>query len=140
MTPVGLLLAFALPVPALQDTAPTPLLPAEAVWVMRYDDQPDGDVKAKAGGGVRWALSVRNDRITGRLAGAKAADPANHQLAGEVVAGTPPLVSVRQDGPRGLVCYYVGRRVAADRIVGTWYDNRGGAGDFEWTPERGAVP
>ena len=55
---------------------------------------------------------------------------------GEVVAGTPPIVSLRQDGPKGLVCYYTGKRTAADRIVGTWYDNRGSSGDFEFTIEK----
>lgn len=136
MSVTGFVLALVLPAAVAQDAAPAPLLPTEGVWVMRYDDKLDGEVKAKAGDEVKWALSVRNDRISGGLAGKKAADPTDHRLSGEVVAGAPPLVRVRQDGPRGLVCYYVGRRVAADRIVGTWYDNRGGAGDFEWAPDR----
>ena len=115
---------------------PKSLLPAEAVWVMKYDDKLDGEVNAKPGGEVRWKLSVRNDRITGSLAGRKDADPNDHRIAGEIAAGNPPIVLLRQDGPRGLVCYYVGKRVAAERIVGTWYDNRGSAGDFEFTIEK----
>ncbi len=118
------------------DEAPKALLPVEAVWVMRYDDKLDGELHAKPGGEVRWKLSVRNDRIAGSLAGMKEADPSDHHLAGEIVPGNPPIVSLRQDGPKGLVCYYTGKRVAADRIVGTWYDNRGAAGDFEFTPEK----
>jgi hypothetical protein len=118
------------------DDPPKPLLPGDAVWVMKYDDQLDGEVKAKPGGEVRWELTVRNDRISGRLAGLKKGEPSGHQLSGEVVGGSPPLVTVRQDGPKGLVCYYIGKRLAADRIVGTWYDNRGSAGDFEWVVEK----
>ena len=113
-----------------------PALVSEGVWVMRYDDKLDGEVRAKPGGEVRWRLAVRNDRVAGSLAGLKDGDPTDHRLAGDVVAGRPPLVSARQDGPGGLTCYYTGRLVGADRIVGTWYDNRGGSGDFEMTPEK----
>jgi hypothetical protein len=113
-----------------------PLLPAEAVWVMHYDDKLDGEVKPKPGGEVKWKLSVRNDRISGSLDGRKDADPTDHRLTGEVVTGNPPIVSIRQDGPKGLVCYYTGKRVDAERIVGTWYDNRGASGDFEFVVEK----
>jgi hypothetical protein len=115
---------------------PAPLIPTESVWVMRYDDKLDGEVKATPGGGVRWKLSARNDRLSGSLAGRRDADPTDHRLSGEVVAGQPPIVALRQDGPLGLVAYYTGKRVAVDRIVGTWYDNRGGSGDFEFTVEK----
>lgn len=118
------------------DEAPKALLPTEGVWVMHYDDKLDGELHAKPGGEVRWKLSVRNDRISGSLAGMKESDPTDHHLAGEIVQGNPPIISLRQDGPKGLVCYYTGKRVTADRIVGTWYDNRGSAGDFEFTPEK----
>jgi hypothetical protein len=116
--------------------ADAPLLPAEAVWVMQYDDKVDGEVKAKPGSEVKWKLSVRNDRISGSLAGMKESDPNDHRVSGEIAPGMPPIASLRQDGPKGLVCYYTGKRVAADRIVGTWYDNRGSAGDFEFTVEK----
>jgi hypothetical protein len=121
---------------ATAEESPQPLLPAESVWVMRYDDKLDGELHAKPGSEVRWKSSVRNDRIAGVLADKKENDPTNHHLAGEIAAGNPPIVSLRQDGPKGLICYYTGRRVAADRIVGTWYDNRGSAGDFEMTIEK----
>ena len=103
---------------------------------MRYDDKVDGELHAKPGSEVRWKLSVRNDRISGSLADKKESDPTNHRLAGEIVAGNPPIVSLRQDGPKGLVCYYTGKRIAAERIVGTWYDNRGSSGDFEFIIEK----
>jgi hypothetical protein len=120
----------------LADEAPSPLLPAEAVWVMHYDDKLDGELHAKPGGEVRWKLSVRNDRVAGSLADVKETDPKNHHLAGEIVAGNPPILSLRQDGPKGLTCFYTGKRVAADRITGTWFDNRGSAGDFELALEK----
>jgi hypothetical protein len=118
------------------DEAPQPLLPAEAIWVMRYDDKVDGELHAKPGSEVRWKLSVRNDRISGSLADKKETDPTNHHLAGEIVPGNPPILTLRQDGPKGLVCYYTGKRIAPERIVGTWYDNRGASGDFEFLVEK----
>jgi hypothetical protein len=139
MLPNPLLLALLFVPNAVTRTAdetPQPLLPAEAVWVMRYDDKIDGEVHAKPGGEVRWKLSVRNDRISGCLADKKENDPTNHRVAGEIAAGNPPIITLRQDGPKGLVCYYTGKRTAANQIVGTWYDNRGGSGDFEFTVEK----
>ena len=134
------LLVFALaaagPIPSFGADEPLPPLAAEAVWVMRYDDKLDGELHAKPGGEVRWKVSVRNDRVAGSLAGLKEGDPTDHRLAGEVAAGKPPLVCLRQDGPKGLLCYYTGKRVAADRVVGTWYDNRGSSGDFEFAVEK----
>jgi hypothetical protein len=135
LLPLALAVAWA-PRPSVRADDPAPLLPAEAVWVMHYDDKLDGEVKAKPGSEVRWKLSARNDRVSGSLAGLKESDPTDHRLAGEVVAGKPPVVALRQDGPKGLVCYYTGKRVAPDRIVGTWYDNRGASGDFEFTLEK----
>ncbi len=67
---------------------------------MRYDDKVDGEVQAKPGSEVRWKLSVRNDRISGSLADKKETDPTNHRLAGEIVAGNPPILTLRQDGPK----------------------------------------
>jgi hypothetical protein len=122
--------------PSLAVDPPAALLPGDAIWVMHYDDEVDGEVKPKPGAEVKWKLTVRNDRIAGSLAGLKESDPTDHRIAGEVVAGSPPIVSLRQDGPKGLVCYYTGKRVAAERIVGTWYDNRGSAGDFEFVVEK----
>ena len=69
------------------------------------------------------------------LADGKAGEPSAHTIAGEIVGGGPPILQLRQDGPRGLVCYYAGRRVGPTQIVGTWYDNRGGSGDFEMVAE-----
>jgi hypothetical protein len=126
--------ALALLSTLLAADAPTaPLLPAEGVWVLRYDDKVDGELKAKPSSEVRWRLSVRNDRVAGSLDGIKPGDPSDHRMSGEVAAGKPPVVSLRQDGPKGLVCFYAGKLVAPDRVVGTWYDNRGGSGDFEMT-------
>jgi hypothetical protein len=78
----------------------------------------DGELKAKPGGEVRWRLSARNDRISGHLHGRKEGGPADHRLSGEVVAGKPPVVSLRQDGPKGLVCFYApGTTTAAARAT-----------------------
>src|SRR3954451_21585649 len=97
--------------PARADAAPKPLLPAEAVWVMRYDAKLDGVVTGQPADAVRWAFAVRNDRVSGGLAGLKAGAPSDPRIAGEVVPGGPPIVLLRQDGPKGLVCFYTGRRV-----------------------------
>lgn len=122
--------------PAFADDAPKPLLPAEAVWAMRYDAKLDGEVTGKPGDAVRWQFTVRNDRVAGNLADHKPGDPADHRIAGEVVPGSPPIIMLRQDGPKGLVCYYTGKRVEEGRVVGTWFDNRGKSGDFEMVIEK----
>jgi hypothetical protein len=114
---------------------PKPALPVEAVWVMKYDIKLNGELNAKPGGEVRWRISSRNDRLSGSLAEMKPGDPKDHKLSGEVVAGKTPLVNIRQDGPGGLTCFYTGKLVE-NRMVGTWYDNRGGGGDFEMSVEK----
>jgi hypothetical protein len=112
---------------------PPGLLPPDANWIMHYDSKLDG--KLDGHGEVRWKIAVRNNRMSGRLADAKEHEPSGHHLAGEIAAGRPPIVFLRQDGPKGLVCYYSGRRSAENQIAGTWFDNRGNSGDFELTIE-----
>ena len=121
---------------SVADPVAKPLLPAEAVWVMRYDAELDGKVTGKVEDAVRWAFAVRNDRVSGSLAGLRAGDPTDHRLAGEIAPGSPPITTLRQDGPGSLVCYYTGKRIEPDRIVGTWFDNRGKSGDFEMVIEK----
>jgi len=113
-----------------------PLLPPHAVWVMRYDGKLDGMVTGKAEDGVRWSLTLRNDRISGSIDGKRAGDPKDHRIAGEIAPGKPPILMLRQDGPGGLVCYYTGRVGEDGKVVGTWFDNRGSAGDFEMVAEQ----
>src|SRR5262249_44079444 len=127
---MSLLMLFFAATVSRPDDPPKPTLPTDAVWTMKYDDKLDGDVKPKPGGEVRWRIAVRNDRIAGNLADSKESDPKDHKLAGEVAPGKSPLIHLRQDGPNGLICYYTGKLVGNDRIVGTWFDNRGGLGDF----------
>jgi hypothetical protein len=103
---------------------------------MRYDSKLDGKLEDKSHGEVRWRIALRNNRLTGGLADAKEKDPSDHRLAGELAEGKPPILFMRQDGPKGLVCYYSGKRVAENRIAGTWFDNRGNSGDFELALER----
>jgi len=75
-------------------------MPADAEWATRYDD---------------------------KLAGSSAV-PKGHELAGEIAPGKTPIVHPRQDGPGGLMCYYTGKLVANDRIVGARFDTRGRRG------------
>src|SRR6266851_3328391 len=81
--------------------APKPILVQDAAWKMRYDSKLDGELSAKGDGEVRWKFAVRNNRISGSLADLKDGDPADHRLAGEIVEGEPPIVFLRQDGPKG---------------------------------------
>jgi hypothetical protein len=118
------------------DDIPKPALPSDSVWVMNYDDKLDGELKPKPGSEVRWRIAVRNERIFANLADKKQNDPDDHRISGEVVTGKPHIVSLRQDGPGGLVAFYTGRLVANNKMIGTWYDNRGGSGDFEMTVEK----
>jgi hypothetical protein len=109
--------------------AAEPLL-ANGVWVMRYDDKLDGKVEGKPESDVRWRLDVSKDKVTGSLDNGK-----GHSLSGEVVDGKPPVLFLRQEGPRGLVCFYTGKFAEKNRIFGTWFDNRGGSGDFDMRSE-----
>jgi hypothetical protein len=102
---------------------------------MRYDAKLDGQLSDKDAGEVRWRCAVRNNRYSGSLAGLKENDPTDHRLAGEIVDGKPAILFLRQDGPKGLVCFYTGKRSEAGTFVGTWFDNRGKSGDFELTVE-----
>ena len=43
----------------------------------------------------------------------------------------PAILFLRQDGPKGLVCFYSGKQLDDGRFAGTWFDNRGSSGDFE---------
>jgi hypothetical protein len=91
--------------PASAAEGTEPLL-TEGVWVMKYDDKLDAKVESKPDSDVRWKLTVSKDKVSGSLANAR-----GHSLAGEVVQGKPPIIFLRQEGPRGLVCYYSGKLV-----------------------------
>ena len=116
--------------PTIAADQSTPLGNSHAVRVMRYDSKLDGQLKPKSGV-VKWRMSIRNNRVTGELATLPVGSSKQHQLSGEVASGKSPIVTLRQDGPNNLTCYYTGRLVSEGKIVGTWYDNRGGEGDFE---------
>lgn len=132
----GVLVILVLPKPTVADEPPKPLLPPHAVWSMRYDSKLDGEVTGKPTDAVRWEFTVRNDRVTGGLAGLRPGDASDHRMTGEIVAGKPAILSLRQDGPKGLVCYYTGKQMDDSRYVGTWFDNRGSSGDFEMIVEK----
>lgn len=117
------------------DDLAKPLMPSEATWVMKYDGNLDGGVKPKPGSEVRWRISVRNDKIAGSLADLKDDDLKNHRLGGEFVSGKPSIICIRQDGPNGLTCFYTGK-LSPKGISGTWFDNRGGSGDFVMVIEK----
>jgi hypothetical protein len=119
--------------PAQEKADDKSLLPADAVWELRYDFKVDGELKDVNETKPRWRIVVVNNRITGVLADAKEGDTNMHRLTGEVVGGETPVVFLRQDGqkPRGYVGFHTGLRVEEGRVVGTWYDTRGTSGDFE---------
>jgi hypothetical protein len=54
-------------------------------------------------------------------------------FTGSIVAGSPALVTLREDGPPGHTALYVGRLVSETQIAGTFVDNRGFAGDWSLT-------
>jgi hypothetical protein len=43
---------------------------------------------------------LRENKVTGSLAGCKDNDPTNHRLSGEIVTGTPPIIALRHDGAK----------------------------------------
>jgi hypothetical protein len=114
--------------PAYGDDAPKQLLAADARWKMRFDFRLDGELK-DAEETKSHRLTVRNNRITGRTV-------EGDSLAGEIVDGEIPVVTLRQDGPEGFVCFYCGKRLKEGHIVGTWFNSRGQSGDFELVLEK----
>lgn len=110
---------------------PKPLLPQAGIWKMRYDGKVDGELSGKVSDDVQWKFAMRNNHVTGSLVGLKEGDASDHKIAGEVVEGKPAILFLRQDGPKGLVCFYSGKRLDDGRFTGTWFDNRGNSGDFE---------
>jgi hypothetical protein len=114
--------------PVLQPTAAhgqdisKALLPSNGVWKARFDGRLDGELKgAREVSPIR--ITVRNNRISWR--------EGDHVFAGEISAGTTPLVTIRQDGPNGFVAVHSGKLVKEGHIVTTWFNNQGGSGDFE---------
>jgi hypothetical protein len=108
-----------------------PLLPDNVVWLIRYDYVLDGVLRGEVSES-RWRFEVHDNHITGTPISDKEGNPEEqHRITGEVVDGRVPLLSLRQAGLTGYVCFTSGRRVGAERFAGTWYDNAGWAGDFE---------
>jgi hypothetical protein len=55
---------------------------------------------------------------------------------GEIVEGKAPVLVLRHDGFNGYVSFWTGKLASEERIVGTWVDNQGQAGDFEATLQK----
>jgi hypothetical protein len=106
------------------------LLPANAVWERRLDERLDGRLRGKILKD-KFRIMVRNNKLTGHPEG----DKRRAQVAGEIVAGQPPIVYWRQDNNnpelRPYTQIFSGKLVAEGRIVGTWYGTTGRSGDFE---------
>lgn len=54
---------------------------------------------------------------------------------GELVDAACPLVTLRQDGAKGFVAIYAGKRTEDGKISGTWFNTKGESGDFELVRE-----
>ena len=105
---------------------------SSGVWQVGFDHKLDG--KVEAGDSPLLVLDVVNGRLTGHYRERRAAGKENRSLfAGSVIAGTPPIVTLRQDDPLGYTAIYSGRLVSSDRVVGSYVDNRGFAGDWSLT-------
>lgn len=106
--------------------------PASAVWKCEFDRELDGTLNADQS--LELLLESANRRLTGRQRTQRDAENADRSLfAGEIIAGSPPLVTLRQDDPSGYTAVYTGRLAEGGRIVGSYADNRGTSGDWSLT-------
>ena len=102
-----------------------PLLPASAVWTMRWDLALDGELK-NASEIQGHKLTVRNNRIVMNAG----------EIIGEIVDGKFPIVTLRQDHARGFIAFYIGKRTMEGHIEGTWFNTFGQSGDFDLILEK----
>jgi hypothetical protein len=99
-------------------------------WQQRYDEGVDGKIKDT----VReptWRVTVQKNKISGTLA--STSPDGEHRFEGTVTNGRIPIVRLRHTivGNTEWERFYVGQ-FKDGRIVGTWYQNDGPSGDFEF--------
>jgi hypothetical protein len=101
---------------------------------LEYDTTQDGTLKPDTV--QRLVLEAANGQIVGRPMRSED-EPKKEKdrslYAGQVITGSTPVVTLRQDEPAGRVVVYVGQVVAQGRIAGTFSDNQGGKGDWSLT-------
>ncbi|MEQ8785340.1 MAG: hypothetical protein RIC55_03540 [Pirellulaceae bacterium] len=108
-----------------------PAFPESAVWKAELDSKLDGQLEATTS--QTLVLDSASGRIIGRPRD-RGRERAEHSLfTGQVIVGSPPVVSLRQDEQSGYTAVYSGRLVAKGRIVGSYVDNQGAAGDWSLT-------
>ena len=105
---------------------PSPTI--SGVWESRIDRSLDGKVKEAST--TRWTITSKNNRLSGRAAAKPDDKNASPILVGELVSGTPFLVTVREDDQQGVTRIFTGKLVAPKQITGTYTDNRGNTGDW----------
>lgn len=102
-------------------------LPASSQWKLHFDATLDGVVIAGQAA-VPWEVVAQNNRI--HVEGGT-----SWVVNGELVDAKCPLVTLRQDGAKGFVAIYAGKRSEDGNISGTWFNTKGESGDFELTRE-----
>lgn len=100
-------------------------LPSLSHWKLHFDAMLDGVVIAGQAP-VPWEVVAQNNRIH--------VEGGTHWVVnGELVDAKCPVVTLRQDGAKGFVAIYAGKRTADGNICGTWFNTKGESGDFELT-------
>lgn len=102
-------------------------LPASSQWKLHFDATLDGVVVSQQAA-VPWEVATQNNRI--HVEGG-----ATWVVNGELVDAKCPLVTLRQDGAKGFVAIYAGKRTEDGNITGTWFNTKGESGDFKLTRE-----
>lgn len=111
--------------------------PAEAIsmsgiWTIAYDDKLDGTLQTATS--QRLVIESANGQVIARRRDGQSDGPENGVLfTGQVIAGAPAVLMLRQDDPDGHVVVYVGHVVTAGNITGSYADNRGRGGDWSLT-------
>lgn len=110
---------------------PAPTFPATGLWKSEFDTELDG--KLQEAHDYQLVLDSANGQLAGREE-VPAEDPQSRSVyTGQLIPGSPPIVTLRRDDRQGRTVVYTGRLVAAGRIAGSYVDNRGTTGDWSLT-------
>lgn len=107
-------------------------LPERGIWEMEYDVVLDGRLEETRTHAL--VLSTANVRIMGHYENHFADGQDNDSIfTGSLLTGPVPIVTLQQDDRPHYTAFYSGRLVEPGRVVGSYADNHGHAGDWALT-------
>ncbi len=107
-------------------------IPDRGTWKAEVDNELDGVIREA---NTRlFVLESVNNALVGHYIDREVGGAENCSIfTGQAIPGATVLVTLRQDDRTDYTALYTGRCVSASRIVGSYVDNRGGAGDWSLT-------